>query len=228
MCPIIIEDDDNVIRTHFRGRFMKVALDKNKFKKYPIRKSKMENVCGQYLCQIASPVIPKVSVRNKGCMGWQDEMYNIYGNGLIMNSKDKRVFFKGCKNYKGAKLLARDLCLPNPPICVHMTVISACLGMLVDVSPGGLAYFVLQKLHMDPYHVPDCTNAIRFHLNFKEALPKTKITPKKNDWTITTRGCVIIRMTWDALSWTQAMEDEVVEFCDMYVEHVKEHIKTMV
>lgn len=47
------------------------------------------------------------------------------------------------------------------------------------------------------------------------------LRPTTNDWTITGKGAVVIRMTWPALAWDEAAEREILAFCDRVVTEVR-------
>lgn len=56
------------------------------------------------------------------------------------------------------------------------------------------------------------------HLDAVDYIP----IPRSNDWTITTRGSVIVRLTWNSIAWTQDVEDSVLMVCDCYVTQLRE------
>ena len=45
--------------------------------------------------------------------------------------------------------------------------------------------------------------------------------PLTNDWTVTGKGAVIIRMTWKSLEWDEAAENELIAMCNRVVKVVK-------
>jgi hypothetical protein len=47
------------------------------------------------------------------------------------------------------------------------------------------------------------------------------LRPTTNDWTVTGKGAVVIRMTWAALPWHEQGEKEILSFCDRVVEQVR-------
>lgn len=182
-----------------------------KYTHYPFKECRMENICGHLFSHAYSPTVRKAAVKGTGCMGWKHDIYSIYGNGSLMTLASNNIFFKGCRNLKGLHLFAQDMGIENFSNQVHMSVTSGCLGMLIDIRNGGLAYNVLRKMLLHPYYAADSTNSIRFRKS--PFIDLGGVYPKTNDWIITIRGCVIIRMTWDAQQWTQEIEEKLVRYC---------------
>lgn len=152
-------------------------------------------------------------------MGWQEDLYNIYGNGTYLNHLTGKMIFRGCRNLSAVKSFAADLGMESPAIVVNMMVCAGAIGHLMDVRPSGLVEHVIAKMGMLPYRVMDTTNAIRFTVRQKDWL--AIVYPKHNDWTITTKGSVIIRMTWDKLPWTQEIENNLLDTCNEYMKRIR-------
>lgn len=192
--------------------------------------AKIENLCGHFNnVYYQNHVIDKVSKRIGTCMGMQEEVYNIYGKASTMVRHKDRVYFKGCKNCAKLLLLRDDIGLEefNKPL-VHMTVISYYTGQLIDVSPGGIAYKMLDERGYNPFYLIDTTNSVRFVMQIKDMeYMSTKIEPTTNDFAITTRGCIIIRLTWAAIEWSQGLEDAVLSHCNRYCEFLHSCIRDM-
>jgi hypothetical protein len=201
---------ENVMRVLTNGQIIEHVMGK-RYKKYAFKECRMENICGHLLSNTYSPTVKRAAVKGTGCMGWQHDIYSIYGNGSLMSLSSNNIFFKGCRNLQGLHSFAKDLGIGNYSNQVHMSVASGCLGMLIDVRNGGLVYNILRKMLLHPYYAADSTNTIRFRKS--PNIDLGGICPKTNDWVLTIRGCVIIRMTWDAQEWSQELEEKLVRYC---------------
>ena len=208
-----------IIKTKIKDKIIHMQLTP-KYKVYKKRLTRMENLCGQFKTFVHRDAMSSVTKRCKTCMGTQDDVYSIFGNGSMMERMNSKMYFKGCTNLKVAHMMSRELGMDTPPVQVHMIVLSACMGILVDIRPSGLMMSILANMGLSPYYIIDSTNAVRFKVNTSE-WPDV-IMPKSNDWTITTRGSVIIRMTWSALEWTQKIEDDIVRSCDIQINLLRE------
>lgn len=152
-------------------------------------------------------------------MGWQEDVYNIYGNGTYLDHTTGKMIFRGCRNLCAINQFASDLGMDSPTVQVNMMVCAGAIGHLMDVRPGGLVEHVITKMGLAPYRVMDTTNAIRFSVSKQDW--QAIICPKHNDWTITTKGSVIVRMTWDKVMWTHEIENNVLQTCNEYMKRIK-------
>lgn len=231
-CPVsptnssVSSEEDNskqgIIKTKIKDKILHMQL-MPKYKVYKKRKTRMENLCGQFKTVVRRDTLSSVVNRCHTCMGKQDDVYSIFGNGCLMERLNSRMYFKGCTNLKVAHMLSEELGMDKPPVLVHMIVLSACMGILVDIRPCGLMMSILQNMGLSPYYIVDSTNAVRFKVNTSE-WPGV-VLPKSNDWTITTRGSVIMRMTWNSLEWSQKIEDDIVLSCDRQLSLLREFIE---
>lgn len=210
------------IKSLVRERVIQVPID-TKYLMYKERPSRVENLCGRFRARVEKAAFKEAIVVNHTCMGWQEDVYNIHGNGSYMNNLSGMLYFKGCKNLNGVYALGNDLGLTKPEVIIHMIVLSACMGEFIDVRPAGLMETILRQIGLDPYRLMDTTNSVRFQVKPCNWMPSSY--PRGNDWSITTRGSIIIRMTWKALVWTQEIENDLTEFCDKMMTRLKQALK---
>ena len=112
--------------------------------------------------------------------------------------------------------LSRCLYLERPKNRVHMLVLTARLGKRVQVSKEGYMESVLAP-HYGRFSITprmDEENSLRLEIaSFTgpfEIAPEVR--PISNDWTVTGRGAVIARFTWEALDWDDGTEARVLEY----------------
>ena len=112
--------------------------------------------------------------------------------------------------------LSRCLYLERPKNRVHMLVLTARLGKRVQVSKEGYMESVLAP-HYGRFSITprmDEENSLRLEIaSFTgpfEIAPEVR--PILNDWTVTGRGAVIARFTWEALDWDDGTEARVLEY----------------
>ena len=127
---------------------------------------------------------------------------------------------------RGIKSLTRlgaSLYLEDPKSKVHMAVLTARLGRRVQVSWLGYLETKLQayagKIRFTP-RLDENNNSVRIEIKqfTKEFEIDPSIKPLTNDWTVTGKGAVIIRFTWDAIWWTERVEEKVIEYAERVVE----------
>ena len=61
------------------------------------------------------------------------------------------------------------------------------------------------------------TNSVGFSIFRFDKLPfflPLQDWPESNDWTVTGKGMVIIRLVWRGLTWTQEAEDACLGLCN--------------
>jgi hypothetical protein len=195
------------------------------YKKYKYRRCRIENMCGRFSELVNKHSMKHVIIPSRTCMGVQEDIYSIYGNGSFMSNNPNRLYFKGCRNLHYARLMASDMFISDKTkILVNMIVVSACIGQFVDVGSQGIMQEILDKQGFSPFFMHDMSNAVRFQI------PNSKwpgiCFPKNNDWTITMRGSLIARMTFDAIEWTSEIENDMIKVCnayfDMFVQQIRE------
>jgi hypothetical protein len=194
-----------------------------RYQPYRRKAVSIENICGKFVKKVDSRKIKPATVLNKTCMGWQHEVYNIHGNATFSKKNQGKMVFKGCRNYKDVQDLGKDLSIQNQDktvqTIVHMAVFSAHVGQLLDVSPMGLVETMIEELGYQGYRSIDGTNAYKFSLNEHQwKMVCEDAFPRSNDWTMTTRGSVVVRLTWDYCEWSQELEDSLLEMCEKQIQ----------
>jgi hypothetical protein len=205
---VFVRQRDFIVKTIVKRKVQNINISNNPYKKRPCR---TENICGQFKYRVDKEPLKPILVRIKKCMGWQEDIYSIHGNATINNNGSGLMFFKGCQDLAQAQTLAGDLGITRKDIVVHMVVFSACIGHLVDVSPMGLVETVLVRMGLKTYRVMDTSNSVRFSI-------------PKHDWLAVVYPSIIIRMTWDALTWTREIEDSIVTTCNKYIDEIVSQI----
>jgi hypothetical protein len=220
--------DEPVIKVRdCQGKVVLMTLDQ-RFKKYAARPCRIENMCGRFKYNVRKAPLSNVitlfpganSTSERG--GWTENIYSIYGNCSYLCETSERLHFKGCQGLASVHKLAEELRAPTKDTVVHMVVISGCMGEFVDVRPCGLMDTLLRRMKITPFRTIDATNSVRFHVRMDEWLDLPR--PKVSDWTITTRGSVIIKFTWSALPWTLEVERKMLEFCNKQMDLLRELI----
>lgn len=213
--------NSQVISLLQHGKVVQLELSM-RYQPYPRKPVSLENLCGKFVHKVDSKKIKPVTVLNRTCMGWQHEVYNIHGNATFSKKNKGNMVFKGCRNFKAIQKLGEDLNIPHEPkvqTIIHMAVLSAHMGQLLDVSPMGLVEKIVEDLGYRGYRSIDGTNAFKFSLNPQQWKMVCKDEfPRSNDWTMTTRGSVVVRLTWDVCEWSQELEDSLLEMCNKQIE----------
>jgi len=212
---------NRTLKAIINKKVVRVSMDK-RYMLYKSRPTRVENLCGKFKCRVPKEPFKEAVVVNHTCMGWQEDVFNIHGNGSFMNNLSGIMYFKGCRNLQSLHEFASDLGLDKPDAVIHMVVFSGCIGKFIDVHPAGLMEKILREAGLDPYRLIDTTNAVRFRLKPIQWGPAN--VPRANDWSISTRGSFIIRMTWKSLIWTQQIEDDLLKFCDDIIQKLKQFL----
>ena len=88
--------------------------------------------------------VREASVKTKTCFGKATELYHVAGNVTLVGRK---ASFKGCKSFTGIQSLSRAIQLCDEANRVHMAVLSASIGVRVQVSGGGYLESRLNTLY---------------------------------------------------------------------------------
>ena len=180
---------------------------------YRRRPCRIENMCGKLGCLVDKRHLNPVLVKSRTLMGVQENVYNVHGNGTFMASAPEVMHFKGCQNMEGVYALAESMGIEgHPPILVRMVVISACTGCFMNVMPNGAVTKILHDFGIRTLPGIESCNPVRFCLSKNNWAGE--LYPKNNDWTITARGSVIARMTFDFVEWTEAVEKDLLDCCE--------------
>ena len=193
-----------------------VLLDE-RYTPYGRQKSRIENICGTFVEYINTVGLENVVKKS----GTQKEVFHVQGNVVINQGKGA---FMGVRSALGLERLSRVLSLESARNVVHMAVLTSKMGKRAQVSSNGLLEASL-ALHHEQVRVKgriyEHTNSVCFELlrfdqgPFKMPL---ELCPDSNDWTVTGRGMVIIRLVWRNLEWTLAAEEACLGLCDRATE----------
>lgn len=193
-----------------------ILLDE-RYTPYSKRGARIENLCGSFTESVHTGGLEKVLTKT----GTQRELYHLQGNVVVNQGKGA---FMAARGMAGLVRLARTLNLSSPANVVHMAVITSKLGKRAQVTSGGLLESTLAR-HSDLVRVKgriyEHTNSVCFSvLRFDRApfiLP-AECAPDKNDWTVTGKGMLLIRLIWQRLDWTLETEQACLAFCDRATE----------
>ena len=189
-----------------------------KFRPYAKRGSQIDNLCGQFTTFVSDAPTQLGGLMHRVCsgFGWQNDVYHLDGNlSLCMG----RASFKACRSMEGLTRLGGVLGLPDTSNRVHMVVVSSMLGRRMHVPKGG---FLDKTLCNSGWPISvgfplDSTNSVRVsivHFQKEFAWPDRATLPASNDWTVTGKGALVGRLTWEGIQWTSGVEAEVLAFAD--------------
>lgn len=198
------------------GGIETILLDE-RYAPYQKRGARIENLCGSFSEFVDTRGYEKVLQKN----GSQREFYHVQGNVVVNQGKGA---FMAVRGMSGLSTIARSLQLSSTRNVVHMAVITSKLGKRAQVTNAGLLETSLAK-HGSVIRVKgriyEHTNSVCFSVkSFTQApfLIPAACAPDKNDWTVTGRGMLIIRLIWQSLEWTEDVEQSCLSFCDSVAE----------
>ena len=194
-----------------------ILLDE-RYTPYTQQNARIENLCGSFTEYVhTSSEINKIASRN----GAQKELFHLNGNIVI---KQGKTAFMAARGMSCIRKLARCLRISNPENVIHMAVLTSRMGRRVQVTSAGLLEAILATHHEQiriKGRLYEQTNTVRFTVtSFAKPpfnLPKNLI-PDNNDWTVTGRGMIIIRLVWRRLEWTDETERTYLRMCDAATE----------
>jgi hypothetical protein len=201
------------IRSSQTGETETVMLEE-RYAPYTKQGARIENLCGTFTEYIFGTGLEPVTVKN----GTSRDLFHLHGNVTINQGKGA---FMGVRGMKGLAALASVLQISSPACnIVHMAVLTIKLGKRVQVSSNGLLETNLEK-HAEHLRVEgrmyEHTNAVRFSVVKFEA-PQFRLSPEimpsNNDWMVTGKGMLIIRLSWRRVVWTQEVEAECLSLCE--------------
>jgi hypothetical protein len=150
-------------------------------------------------------------------VGTQRELFHVHGNVVVNQGKGA---FMAVRGIHSLQCLARTLRLSSASNVVHMAVLTSKMGKRAQVSSSGLLETSLMQ-NNDQIRVKgriyEHTNSVCFELLRFNAAPfmlAEEFRPDSNDWTITGRGMIIIRLIWRRLEWSNAAERACLKMCD--------------
>jgi len=191
-----------------------VVLLDERYAPYAKQGARIENLCGTFTEYIFATGLDPVLVKT----GTTKELFHLHGNVVINQGKGA---FMGVRGIHGLTALATVLQLSSPACnIVHMAVLTIKLGKRVQVSSNGLLETNLER-HAEHLRVEgrmyEHTNAVRFSLTKFEApqfhMPPEFI-PSNNDWMVTGKGMLIIRLSWRRVVWSKDVETGCLDLCE--------------
>ena len=197
------------------GKLISVMLD-GKHMPYGATEPRVENLCGSFKERVFPENMQPALVHTMTCFGDQPQLHHLEGNVTLCSGK---ACFMGARSFKGVEKLSKALCLSTPANVIYIGVFCMKLGKRVHVSDGGLLETNFNrfdgKIRVAGRLFEQC-NTMRFEItNFKHKpfFMEERFRPFRNDWTITGKGTVILRMTWKKMEWSQECEDACLDLC---------------
>lgn len=212
------------------GSVETILLDE-RYAPYDKQRARIENLCGSFTEYVHSDGLRSAVNKTKG----QKELYHLHGNVTISQGRGS---FLAVRGYEGLSRLSSALGLSSPRNTVHMIVLTSKIGKRVQVSSAGmLETALLRKAEAIRVlgRIFEHTNSVGFSITRStrptclpqgqcvtvscrfEAPPfqlESPFHPDSNDWTVTGKGMVIIRMVWRGLEWTREAEDACTDLCN--------------
>lgn len=193
-----------------------ILLDE-RYTPYDRQSPRIENLCGSFTEY--APSIGLQTVLSQS--GSQRELFHLHGNVVLSQG---RAAFLAVRGIDGLEALAKTLRLSSANNTVHMVVLTSKIGKRAQVSSAGLLETSLgrQKGHVRVMgRIYEHTNSVGFRILKFEKLPFTlpaEYWPDSNDWTVTGKGMVIIRLVWRSLAWTRGAETACLTLCENVTE----------
>jgi hypothetical protein len=208
------------------GKLTTVTLDAHRFRPYPRQPARIENLCGSFRERIFRENFATALVHTPSCFGDQPQLHHLEGNVTICGAK---ACFMGARSFEGLARLSRAMRLSEPKCVVYIGVFCVKLGVRIQVSPGGLLETNLRR-HAGTVRVEgqllENNNSLRFDVgNFEREGPfalEPAYRPAHNDWTVTSKGTVILRMNWSRIEWSQQCEDACLRMCERAADALRE------
>lgn len=205
------------------GEVKTIMLDE-RYTPYASQNPKIENLCGSFREYTSTHGLEGVIKSTQTCLGRQKELFHLHGNVTIYQGK---AAFMAVRGMSGLEKLSRALNLSSAENIVHMAVLSGRIGSRVHVAESGLLETNLayhSKWIRVEGRMYEYTNTVRLRvLKFEGPvfyLPEA-IRPDNNDWMVTGKGIIIIRLTWRSLSWSRENEEACLAMCTRAVEWLK-------
>lgn len=198
------------------GSIATILLDQ-RYAPYQKQEARIENLCGSFTEYTLSA--PLKTAIFKGC--GQQELFHLHGNVTINQG---RASFLAVRSMEGLGNLSRALHLSSPRNVVHMAVLTSKLGRRVQVSSAGALESFLRRhnaLVKETGRMFEQTNSVGFTVRAFDREPASipaAFRPDGNDWTVTGKGMVLIRLTWKRVEWTQEIEDACLVMCNRMTE----------
>lgn len=187
-----------------------VLLDE-RYTPYTSQRARIENLCGSFTERVTGAGLDGVLIQTQTCFGRQRALFHLCGNVTVNRG---RGLFMGARGLAGLERLADVLQLSSAGNVVHMVVLCSKMGKRVQVTSGGLLETsILERAGASVRigaRIYDHTNTVRFVVKRFEGpvfgMPDA-LRPENNEWTITGKGTVMIRLTWRHMEWTKEAEE---------------------
>lgn len=201
---------------------------------YKKHASSIANICGSFteMTLMNSPTSTLI-MEVVNSFGKQREIFSVYGNVTLNRGK---ASFMGARGMDCLIRLAEHLSLSSARNSVYMVVICARIGERVQVRPGGLLETKILthfSRHIKVEHCGiDITNTVKLAVTkFSDPVEggtepeqqrifalDRRFRPTKNSWSITGKGTIHIRLSWDSVEWSQECEDACKAWCDRVIQ----------
>lgn len=198
------------------GDIETILLDE-RYAPYDSQSARIENLCGSFTEIVHADFLRHVISR---CSG-QKELFHLHGNVVINQGRGS---FLAVRGVEGLRRLAHTLQLSTPRNVVHMAVLTSKIGRRVQVSSAGMleSFLGRQAGHVRVTgRMYEHTNSVGFSILRFDRVPfsmPANFWPDSNDWTVTGKGMVIIRLIWKNVEWGQEMEDACLGMCNAVTE----------
>ena len=194
------------------GSVETILLDE-RYAPYDRQGARIENLCGSFTEFVSSSPLRAVISNSNG----QREMFHLHGNVVLHNG---RASFLAVRGMTGLERLSRALHITSPRNVVHMVVLTSKIGRRVQVSSSGLLerFLAQREGHVRVTgRMYDHTNSVGFAIiRFEDDIFRmpAEFRPDSNDWTVTGKGMVIIRLIWKNVEWSRPLEDACLSMCN--------------
>lgn len=188
-----------------------IMLD-DRYTPYDKQDPRIENLCGSFTEFVQTTGLNTVISKATG----QKELYHLHGNVVINQGRGS---FLAVRGMHGLLALSQALKLSTPRNVVHMVVLTSKMGRRVQVSSAGLLEACLGRqtgVVRVIGRMYEHTNSVGFTILRFDKLPffmPLQFRPDSNDWTVTGKGMVIIRLIWKSMEWSQGCEEACLALC---------------
>jgi hypothetical protein len=188
----------------------------------------IKNLCGRFTTvldyhQSQRPILKKPRTST---FGRHSVMHHLHGTVTLHWGIP---YFKGCCGMKSIECLSQDLNLASQQCQVHMGVFKAFVGRQVQTIHG---CFLENKIMHKFRCVRVCNrlleNCQAVKLRIDTFDPKelpfltSNSVPTSVDITVTNKGVVILRFSWNRCAWNEETESATLSFCSWMVQELRE------
>lgn len=156
----------------------------------------------------------------------QKQMFHIEGTLTLHQNV---IHFKGCKSMASIRNIAHDLCLHDDKNSVHMALMTGTIGKMVDVRLGcyidrycnetfnGVIYPRSRVIDVHPIIYLEST---RWDDTVFPHVP-LPLRPQSIVCTVSSKGTIIIRMTWNRVHWGDEIEQYMLNLGKWFQEMIQ-------